>query len=130
MGDRGNIVLTGKETFPNGKVYLYTHWGGSEIKQTLAAALGKRQSWGDGSYLARIIFTELTRGVSGETGSGLSGVMGDNEHPLLFVDVDANTVWEEDADCNFDEDNILQLVSFDGFLVQQEKVKAGKPPTR
>src|SRR5438046_10751267 len=95
MGDRGNIKLVGKRHFAN-PVYLYTHLGGSDLKETLAMALEKgRDRWNDGSYLARVIFQGLIGTDDGVTGYGLSSSPTDNEHPFLVVDVDANTIWEE-----------------------------------
>jgi hypothetical protein len=62
MGDRGQIEFC----FPKGKsVFLYTHDGGLELKQTLAKALKRGEScWNDPEYLLRIIFSEMTMGYS------------------------------------------------------------------
>jgi hypothetical protein len=98
MGDRGNIVLryTRYGTDDTSDIYLYSHWGGSELPTTLADALDSkigRNRWHDDSYLARIIFDRLTAGDQGEeTGFGIAPWIGDNEHPLLFVDLDKKTV--------------------------------------
>ena len=86
MGDRGNIVLNyGSERF----VYLYTHWHGSHLREILRAALSRgRSRWGDASYLARVVFSEMIRDdVLGVTGFGLSPHLTDNEHDLLVVDL-------------------------------------------
>jgi hypothetical protein len=86
MGDRGNIVLDfGSERF----IYLYTHWQGSHLAQILRAALSRgRDRWGDPSYLARIVFSEMIRDeVLEVTGFGLSPHLTDNEHDLLVVDL-------------------------------------------
>jgi hypothetical protein len=96
MGDRGNIKIGG--------VYLYTHWGGSEIKQTLQKALKKKWRWDDESYLARIIFCEMIRGEeSGETGFGISTGIVDNEYDILEVDVANQTVQEGKRKWSFEE---------------------------
>lgn len=86
MGDRGNIKV--------GKVYLYTHWGGSEITEILKSALirGKGR-WNDEPYLTRIIFCEMIKDdVMGDTGYGISTVICDNEYPILDVDCAKQTV--------------------------------------
>ena len=94
MGDRANIVI--KEDTSGGEVWLYTHWRGSEYEEILRRALAKRWRWSDPSYLARIIFAEMTRGSEqDETGFGISTVMGDNSHPILVVDCKKQEVrWE------------------------------------
>jgi len=80
-------------------VWFYTHWCGTEIKETVAKALGKRLRWTDPSYLARIMFDVLTDGQTGsETGFGISSQIGDNEYPIVVVDCPNQKVWviEED----------------------------------
>lgn len=105
MGDRANIRI--KQLFPptpEGEepqfVYLYTHWGGTELPQTLAKALDSkagRSRWDDESYLARIIFCHMLAEGNGlntddVTGFGISCSPPDNEHPYLDVDCLAQTV--------------------------------------
>lgn len=101
MGDRGNIVLHDK----GAKIYLYTHWSGSNIQEVLKRALIKgRGRWGDPDYLHRVIFQELIGKNTDVTGFGLSTRLGDNEHPLLNVDahVTDGAVWSDDIPkCTF-----------------------------
>ena len=98
MGDRANIVI--KDDFSDGEVFLYTHWGGYEYEDVLRTALAKRWRWTDSSYLARIIFAELTKGSEGDEGGfGISASMGDNSYPLLVVDCEKQEVrWETEND--------------------------------
>ena len=66
MGDRGqvHIVDTG--------VWLYTHWGATELPDTVRSALAKKWRWDDPEYLARIIFCKMMKGEEGEeTGFGI-----------------------------------------------------------
>ena len=100
MGDRGNIVVDfGKDQ----KVYLYTHWTGTEIGQILQDALNSHEGQNradDPSYLTRILFDHLTKGASNkETGFGVSPYETDNNHPLLVVSPEHQTVriGEEDT---------------------------------
>jgi hypothetical protein len=91
MGDRANIVLDQEE----GKsIYLYTHWGGNELPETLARSLERtRERWTDEIYLGRLIFQDLTRGSEDSiTGFGLSTYVGDNSYPYLRVDAGKQTV--------------------------------------
>lgn len=94
MGDRGNIfVLMPTRDNPNAGVNLYTHWGGTELPESLKRALAKGWRWNDAPYLARIIFDELTEGChSEETGFGISADMPDNEHVVLVVDCNKQEV--------------------------------------
>lgn len=73
MGDRRNIIITEKVGEPG--VAIYTHWGGSEAEEDLAAALdapAARNRWDDTGYLTRIVFDRLTDGDHGsETGFGI-----------------------------------------------------------
>jgi|SRR5581483_10073717 len=82
MGERGNIVFlfepkTG-EAEPR-RVYLYAHWRGHLIHETLREAMNLKELWPpgfgnltgnvrescrwyDASYFARVVFNRLTRG--------------------------------------------------------------------
>lgn len=86
MGDRGNIVV--QDDYGPAPVYLYSHWGGTELPDILAAALERGQGrWSDAPYLTRIIFNQMTAGDEmSETGFGISTKLTDNEYPLLVVD--------------------------------------------
>jgi len=110
MGDRSNI----KVIFENEKtVGFYTHWGGSELQNTLKDALIRGQDrWDDSSYLARIIFSEMIReDVLGETGFGIypDGMNHEEEHETIYVNVPKKTVsigqhtktFEEFADVDY-----------------------------
>jgi hypothetical protein len=92
MGDRANISVKQYRDSEE-RVYLYTHWGGTSIADALQAALNKRWRWRDPAYLTRIIFDSLTENDHGsETGYGISVRPPDNEHAILDVDCDAQTV--------------------------------------
>lgn len=89
MGDRGNIEIAQPSTKPEGgetSIFLYTHWGGSELCQNLASALEKgRGRWEDPAYMTRIIFNELQGDDRGTTGFGISIEEIDPEHPTPQV---------------------------------------------
>lgn len=91
-------------------LYLYTHWGGYELPEVLAAAIGKRWRWDDGAYLTRIIFCEMVQGhEKEETGFGISTYAPDNEYPWLVVDVARQVVrivpydWRASGPPRFDQ---------------------------
>ena len=84
MGDRSNVVVKDGQS----QVWLYGHWNGESYVNDTQAALARRVRWNDPSYLARIIFDQLTDGQHGEeTGFGISTSIGDNNRPILVVDV-------------------------------------------
>lgn len=78
MGDRRHVILH----YRNGKeIYFYTHWGGSELPQTVQNALKREQRWDDESYLARIIFSEMIKDEpNGETGYGIAPFYMESEY--------------------------------------------------
>ena len=90
MGSRANVaVKNGSE-----QVWFYCHWSGGSYVGNTRKALARKQRWNDPSYLARIIFDGLTEGHQGEElGFGISGSIGDNEYPILVVDVPGNRVF-------------------------------------
>lgn len=92
MGDRAQVKV--------GQVYLYTHWSGTKLLETVKRALAKRWRWTDEEYLARIVFQEMLGNDRGETGFGIGiGQHGDIEHPLIVLDCDAQvcTLWHPDG---------------------------------
>lgn len=73
MGDRRNVIVQHDK---DNSVALYTHWSGSELPQTLARALDRgRGRWNDGTYLTRIVFSEMVKDeILGETGFGIEPI--------------------------------------------------------
>lgn len=96
MGDRANIKIIQHDgtTMEEPALFLYSHWGGDGMANTLKRALIRGASrWDDEIYLARIIFNEMTKGDENETtGFGISTYIGDNEHPIITVDCEKQTV--------------------------------------
>lgn len=73
MGDRRNVVVVFDD---ENSVALYSHWGGSDLPETLASALSRGSGrHTDPTYLTRIIFSEMVQGdVLGETGYGIEPI--------------------------------------------------------
>jgi len=110
MGDRSNIVIKeGKE-----EVFLYGHNMGRHYISVLAEALTRgRDRWQDPSYLARIVFCEMTKDTKAETtGYGIWCSLTDNEHPLLVVDCPNRAVRLETEKGR----KVLLADSMEGFL--------------
>ena len=98
MGDRASVCVKGNES----EVYLYTHWGGYRIHESVANALAKRERWNDAAYLTRIIFDSMTKLEGGTTGYGISSFHCDGQ--LLIVNTDDSTVTSElEGQFMFDE---------------------------
>lgn len=92
MGDRANVKIVSKHT---GTVYLYTHWSGSELPQTVQQALRRgAERWDDPAYLARIVFCEMIKGeaLDGLTGYGISQECGDGEDRVITLNTDEQQV--------------------------------------
>lgn len=95
MGDRGNVVVR-----ENGQeVWLYSHWDGSRLPEIVASALKRgNDRWDDAPYLARIIFSEMTKGSEMETrGYGIWVSEVDNENPIVVVNTGDRTVQVGDS---------------------------------
>jgi|19_taG_2_1085344.scaffolds.fasta_scaffold20940_3 hypothetical protein len=95
MGDRANVFVRHwyRKDDPNLGVYLYSHWGGSVLPHVVWSALDRQERWNDGSYLTRIIFEEMIDGASDKTtGYGISCRIGDNEHSIIVVDCNEQTI--------------------------------------
>lgn len=91
MGDRANVFV--KDFQGNTGVYLYSHWGGSDLPVIVQRALARHERWDDNPYLARIIFCEMVKGdPSGTTGYGISSTVGDGHNRILVIDPQTQTV--------------------------------------
>ena len=89
MGDRGNVCVRQE---PH-DVWLYTHSSGTELADTVRAALAKKWRWNDEMYLTRIIFEQMIDGAyRQDTGFGIGTKGHDNNHPVVYVDPDKQTV--------------------------------------
>lgn len=111
MGSRANIYvvqhLHGEN--PEGGIFLYTHWGGSNLPTVLQAALKRGQDrWKDEPYLTRIIMCEMIdrEEWSDTTGYGISTYLGDNEYPILVVDCIRGLVGVAEPGTKSDENTI------------------------
>ena len=93
MGDRANVYIH-EGDWPG--VYLYTHWDGTELAQTVLQALASnagQHRLGDAPYLARIIFDAMVgEDQGGEGGYGISARLTDNEHPIIVIDCAARKI--------------------------------------
>jgi hypothetical protein len=78
MGDRGQVNIEG--------VWLYTHWGATDLPMTVHDAIIKKWRWSDPEYLARIIFEEMIKGdEGGETGYGIGSSMHGDVGRVVYV---------------------------------------------
>ena len=90
MGDRNNIKIT----YTNGQsIYLYSHWGGSELRDIVANAMETSGRVDDESYFARVLFSRMvtsggTRDIDSETGYGIAPYAPDQDYNNKMVHVD------------------------------------------
>lgn len=104
MGDRANIKIAQGDG--RSAIYLYTHWGGYKLPETLIRALARKERWDDEPYLTRMIASEVIRDAGGldmETGSGITTYMTDGEYAVIEVRVKDRTVKIKDTCWSFDE---------------------------
>lgn len=122
MGDRANIVVKQGGNLP--PVFLYTHWGGYSLPESLRVALAKRWRWNDNAYLTRIIFDTMSVGHHDqETGYGISTGIEDNSYPFLEVDPDDRMVrlFEEARDEPDGEPRTpLAAFTFEEYVAMEE----------
>ena len=108
MGDRANILV--KEDSDDGGVYLYSHWGGTELPLALQNALKKKWRWDDCAYLTRIIFDTMSMGCHGdETGCGISARVGDGGDRILIVEVERQQVRNEQGVAHWTFSEYIEL---------------------
>jgi len=91
MGDRATFVIEQE----NGQsIYLYSHWGGEGMMDTVAHALNvARPRWSDESYATRIFISQIIGSEwSSETGYGLSTSFQDSEHSVPVVNFSKGNV--------------------------------------
>lgn len=113
MGDRAQIAVKHDKKF----IWLYTHWGGSEIYTTLARALRRgRSRWDDCEYLTRVIFSEMVRDDwEAVTGFGIGVSMhGDIEHHVPVVNSEKQMItWRK---APYHSLPLPDSVSFEAFI--------------
>lgn len=110
MGMRRNISFQYKDD-EKPSIYLYTHWGAKGMEEELAKSLNRgRDRWGDESYLARIIITDITQYAGNElTGYGISPYEIDPEFETLAVNLEKQTVNEVPYEKFIDNPEIFKI---------------------
>jgi hypothetical protein len=93
MGDRRQVILDYSDS---GKIYLYSHWHGSDLLELTANALKQaKPRWSDVTYCARIIITSIiheTGQCCKETGWGIAPYHQDSEHEDIVIHLDSQQV--------------------------------------
>jgi hypothetical protein len=99
MGDRANVAfistIEGAED-KTGTIYLYTHWNGTALPQTVRDSLASKRGrarWNDETYLCRIILSDMMKTqdcpthpiMEAETGYGVGLSMPDGQERVLTV---------------------------------------------
>lgn len=105
MGDRGQVHIKDEG------VWLYSHWGATDLIETVRTALKKKWRWYDPEYLARIIFDEMIGGEQGgEAGYGIGKAQHGDVWRVIKLDCKAGKITVED-----DGKQILEQ-TFDEFI--------------
>lgn len=86
MGDRNNI----KVTYHTGdSVYLYSHWGGSGLREIVQQALNTSGRVSDESYFTRVLFSRMVADdTQGETGYGIAPYPPDQDASNDMIHID------------------------------------------
>ena len=98
MGNRAQIAI---KMSVRSKVYLYTHWNGSEHLEILRSVLARHARWDDEEYLARMIFSAMIKNdIESETGYGIgTSAHGDLGYPIPILHCAGNRItWEWGSD--------------------------------
>ena len=103
MGDRANICV--QDSYGPAPIYMYTHWEGTKLPETLKSALiNGKDRWDDPIYLSRIIFSYMIKdNILGDIGFGLSTKVGDGDDKIIYVNMDKKTVSIRDVIWTFAE---------------------------
>jgi hypothetical protein len=128
MGDRVTVAVQDQGE----RVYLYGHWSGYEMPETLRVALARRERWDDPPYLTRIIFSTMTAGSEKDaTGFGISTWPQDYEYPLLVVDCDKQEVrLEAIGDSRYCRPSAEhQPMSFETYAIRPKQTWRSLDPT-
>ena len=110
MGDRGQVHIVDED------VWLYTHWGASELVDDVKAALAKKWRWSDPEYLARIIFCQMLHGdLDGETGYGIGREKHGDVWRVVEINCEKQTVTVKDNE-DYEDKKVSGPVSFEAFV--------------
>jgi len=126
MGDRSNIVIEDKWGKRTERVYLYSHWGGERVLKAAMTGLRSGRAT-DNQYLARIVFDAMVGEDQGsETGYGIGGRLGDNEHPILVISDTRNkgtvVYFENQSDYGQPFKRITKKMSYTEFVALVESI--------
>lgn len=122
MGDRSNVVIETQFGKESSRVYLYSHWSGTSILESILHGLRSNRV-DDPPYLARIIFEHMIRNDIGrETGFGISAFISDNEHPIPVITVGG---WGSPTTVHFEDvqgEKLVEPIDYKKFLEAQVHV--------
>ena len=102
MGARAQVKIEDRDE----EIYLYTHWGSSELPKDVAKALDRgRDRWDDFEYLNRIIFDAMKEDdVTSTTGYGIgTKPHGDLDYEPIEVDCARGLVTHNSNTYSFEE---------------------------
>jgi hypothetical protein len=94
MGDRAQVNVIGNVDEDWGTdIWLYTHWGGRNLPSVVKDTIARGERWGDTEYLARMLFSAMTRGdEDSPTGYGIGNSQHGDVYRVVTVNTDSRTV--------------------------------------
>lgn len=120
MGDRVTFVI--EQTPDTAPIFIYGHWAGHGMMDTLAQALQHakvRIDMGDPWYATRMIFGFMTQDEPlGEYGWAISTKFLDSEHSVPIVNLTDNTVrlieyrWDTPFDMDTEPKFVMPIDTF------------------
>jgi hypothetical protein len=120
MGDRANF---GFRDSKEDVVFLYGHWAGYKMLDTLARAVDKaRPRWNDETYATRIAISQIV-GTDWEalTGWGITvNELADNEHKVPIID------WAQGLFTLYEEDlqTVVTSMPLDVFVTKYSQLES------
>jgi hypothetical protein len=95
-------------------VYLYTHWGGTNLPQVVSNALARDARWNDPEYLARIIFDQMTEGSHGsETGHGIGTEQHGDVYRVVHINCSEREVTVETGTAPWHDEADREAITYD-----------------
>lgn len=107
-------------------VYLYTHWGGRSLPETVRKALARGERWGDTEYLARLVFQQMVGDDDSATGYGIGSQQHGDVSRVVKIDTSEQEVTLVNESRHYDEDEGMvtdatnsETFEFDEFVNQE-----------
>ena len=110
MSTRAQVKIISKED--KYKIYLYQHYDGYDLINTVKKAISLNLRWNDPEYLTRIIFSHMiANDVYGEYGYGIGLYEHGDITYLVVVDIDKQIIMHQEVNRTYNADYTNSKVS-------------------